>query len=322
MNTFCTKYQSLAIPLRILIAALSILVFASTGAAREISESRTELEGKIDKLASAYQTAPGDVAARRAYADALFKLGNVWQANDVIAPLATSESSNEWDLELGALCAMLTMDLDRAESLFRRLIEIAPKGSSKHDSALSALVLVHYQRQDFESLRKHKLPAESEDSKSPRDLLKYLQAFKGKPYQINWTAADQTAHLPFTNDIKQPGALPEVEVTVNGHTVLLTLDSGGDRLYLDVSVAKKAGIRELVMSKAKYAYTQGKEIDEPQGVADEVELGGVTLRNVPAVVAQWKANGPVTDGVIGTGILKQFLSKTLKELGDLSIIWI
>ena len=297
---------------------LSIIVYASTGVARELTESRTELEARLNTLASAYQIAPGDVATRRAYADVLFKLGNIWKANDVIAPLATSESSNDWDLELGARTALLTMDLDRAERLFWRLADITPKGSKIRASALSALFMVHYQRQDFESLHGHKLDVKN-DAKSPKYLLEYLQAFKGKPYQIKWTAADQTAHLPFTNDVKQPGALPEVEVTVNGHTLLLTLDTGGDRLYLDVSAAKQVGIQELTMSKAKYAYTKGKYIDEPLGVAKKVDLGGVTLRNVPAVAAQWKANGPTTDGVIGTAILKQFLFTIDYEKNEITL---
>ncbi len=318
MNRYCYKQNTPIIALGLVVASLSIFAFASTAQPREIVETRADLEGEIDTLASAYQIAPGDAARRRAYADALFKLGDVWLANDVISPLATSESSNEWDLELGARTALLTMDLDRAERLYRRLAEIAPAGSSMRDSALSALVMVHYQRQDFASLR----DLEEPDRDSPRkggELLEFLQLFEGMPYRIEWAADDHTAHLPFTNDHTQPGALPEVEVTVNGHVFLLTLDTGGDRLYLDVSAAQKAGIRELLVSQAKYAYTQGKWVDEPWGVADEVELGGVTLRNVPVVVAQWKANGPTTDGVIGTAILKQFLSTIDYEAGEITL---
>ena len=64
MTTNRDKPKSLQIPLGVVLASLSIVVFASTGAARELSESRTELEGKIETLASAYHAAPGDVAAR------------------------------------------------------------------------------------------------------------------------------------------------------------------------------------------------------------------------------------------------------------------
>jgi hypothetical protein len=37
-------------------------------------------------------------------------------------------------------------------------------------------------------------------------------------------------------------------------------------------------------------------------------MGQVTLRNVPVIVAKWKAMGLTSDGVITTQILKQFLS--------------
>ena len=281
-----------------------IILGVAPGGARELTEDRLELEARLESLAATYREAPGDAAARRAYADALFKLGNVWQANDVMSPLATPESSNESDLELGARLALLTMDLGRAERLYQRLLDVAPAGSDRHKEAVQNLMLVHYQSQDFGKTKQLTLPKEERISA----LLTFLQKFSGEPYQIAWTASDQIAHLPFTNDVFQPGALPEVEITVNGETVLLTLDTGGDRLYLDVSVAERVGIRELTVSKNKYAYTEGREIDEPLGVADEVELGGVTVRNVPAVVAQWKANGPTTDGVLGTALLKQFLS--------------
>ena len=43
-------------------------------------------------------------------------------------------------------------------------------------------------------------------------------------------------------------------------------------------------------------------------MAHTVQLGNVELRNVPVTIAQWKANGPTTDGVLGTAILKQFLT--------------
>jgi hypothetical protein len=297
------------------LAAVLLLTALPLGA-RELTGVRADLEEVIEGLAAAYRTTPGDVEVRRAYADALFKLGDVWEANDVISPLATADSSNAWDLELGGRTALLTLDLDRAERLYKRLLAIAEPGSDTEKSAQRGLVMVYYQRQDFEGARSIPLPDEDDESRS---FVEWMQLFEGEPYQIEWTAADRTAHLPFTNDIKQPGALPEVELKVNGHKVLLTLDTGGDRLYLDVSVAEKVGMRELTMDKAKYAYTGGKYVDEPLGVVEEVELGGVTLRNVPAVGAHWNANGPTTDGVIGTALLKQFLSTIDYEKKEITL---
>ena len=245
---------------------------------------------------------------RREHAITLFKLGNVWQANDVIAPLAEIGSARYTDLELGARLALLTMDLVRAEKLYTHLAAVTDLDSNQHERAVNGLVMVYYQSGQFDKALRLTLPGNDKQAGSRLTLLKFLQRFQGVPYQTTWQDNNQIAHLPFTNDVHKPGAVPEINIAVNGHVVLLTLDTGGDRLYLDESVAERAGIRELVMHQAKYAYTKGKLVNEPWGVADKVVLGGVTLKQVPTVVAQWKANRPTTDGVIGTALLKQFLS--------------
>ena len=291
----------------------SMVMVSEDSITRELTESRAEVENRLDNLVSTYRVTPKDLNARRAYADTLFKLGNIWQANEVAAPLITARSPSPWDLELVAHIALLMMDLKRAESLYTRLIGVSSEGSDSHTEGLKGLLMVYYQSQDFEKA-KH-LSFTSDDS----SLLRYLKAFEGRPYQMRWTSEDKVAHLPFTNDITRPGALPEVEITVNGEATLLTLDTGGDRLYLDTSVAKKVGIRELTSSQAKYAYTGGKLVQEPLGVADRIELGGVVLANVPTVVARWKAHGPKTDGVLGTAILKQFLSTIDYEKAEITL---
>ena len=111
-----------------------------------------------------------------------------------------------------------------------------------------------------------------------------------------------------TNDITQPGALPVVEIDVNGQPVSLILDTGGDRLYLDKDIYATLGLATLANRQARYAYTGGQTVDEPLGVAGTVKMGGVTLTNVPVIGATWKALGQSSDGVLTTQILKQFLS--------------
>ncbi len=78
-----------------LVAILSALFLVLTVTASELTESRMQLETRLGGLEPACREAPGEVDARRAYADALFKLGNIWQANDVIAPLVTPQSTNQ-----------------------------------------------------------------------------------------------------------------------------------------------------------------------------------------------------------------------------------
>jgi Aspartyl protease len=294
--------------LAVLLVSFAVMLWAATQAFGQ-SKLRSDVEKEFGSLQAAYQVSPGNVQNRRLYADVLFKLGDVWQANDVIAPLATPWSSNLDDLQLGAKLALLTSDYHRAEVLFDRLLEIAPKTSDAHTKAVQGLVMVYYQSNQFAKSKRLSLPpAAADEENNSSDLLTFMQRFPGEPYQIEWATPEKIAHLPMINDIMAPGALPLMRLEVNDQTVEFILDTGGDRLYIDEGVATKLGIKNISERKAKYAYTKGQTVTEPLGVADTVKLGQVTLKNVPVIVAKWKALGLTSDGVITTQILKQFLS--------------
>ena len=83
------------------VGAFALLISTPSEAAGQV-KLRGDVEQELVSIETAYRAAPGDDEARRAYADILFKLGNIWQANDVIAPLATPSSSTIADQELGA----------------------------------------------------------------------------------------------------------------------------------------------------------------------------------------------------------------------------
>ncbi|MDT9599996.1 retropepsin-like aspartic protease [Sphingosinicella rhizophila] len=272
---------------------------------------RQSLEQDLPARASAFQAAPADAAARRAYADMLFKLGDVQRAREIMAPLATSQSSDPRDLKLGGTIDYFLGDYVGAERLFQRMADVSRPGSADHRDAIEGLILVHYQTNQYAKAKTLTLPKSEgagEDDEDLSDLLTFMQRFDGQPYQISWEGSDKVARLPIVNDFAPAGALPVMRLEINGHPVEFILDTGGDRLYIDEGVAARVGIRTISHRKSRYAYTQGKTVDEPLGVADSVRLGGVTLGNVPVIVAKWKAMGVESDGVITTQILKQFLS--------------
>lgn len=285
---------------------LCIMISTSVQAADGV-KLRGEVEKELGPIEDTYRAAPGDDNNRRAYADILFKLGNVWQVNDVIAPLATPWSSNIDHLRLGAKVALLISDYDRAEALLERLRNVAVKGSEAHIEALEGLVMVYYQSNQYTKAKGLELPDQG-DMRGLGDLLTFMQRFEGQPYQIEWATPGKVAHLPIINDFTPAGALPLMKLEVNGHPVEFILDTGGDRLYIDEGVAEKVGIRNIAKRRSKYAYTKGEYVDEPLGVADTVKMGEVTLKNVPVIVAKWKVMGPTSDGVVTTQMLKQFLS--------------
>jgi hypothetical protein len=290
--------------LLLLAFAIIPLVSAKTD---ETKQLRKEIETQLGPAEAAFQATPGNDEKRRTYAHILFKLGHIWQANDVIALLASPRSSNADDLYLGARIALLILDTDRAEVLFKRLLDITEEGTEIHTKALKDLIMTYYQTNQFAKVKDIELPGEDE-IRGIGTLLTFMKRFEGTPYKIEWASPDKVAHLPIINDFTRPGALPLMKLEINGHTVEFILDTGGSRLYIDEAVAAEVGIRKISKRKARYAYTGGELVDEPLGVADTVKMGGVTLKNVPVVVAKWKAMGATSDGVVTTLMLKQFLS--------------
>ena len=266
---------------------------------------RGDVEAALPARQTAFESEPGNNGARRAYAGVLFKLGDIWEADEVIAPLGTDSTCHAGDLRLAARTAYLLGDYERAVTLNERLLDLADEGSDLHDEAIRGLTLAHYQTNDFAGARELPAPTEAEGSAS---LLASMQAFEGEPYGIEWTGDERIAHLPMTNDITQPGALPLVTLEINGEAVELILDTGGDRLYVDKGIYERIGLPTLANREARYAYTGGETVEEPLGVAATVKMGDVTLSNVPVIGATWKALGQTSDGVLTTQILKQFLT--------------
>ena len=267
---------------------------------------RSDVEKELKPIEEAYRLRPDD-NNRRAYANILFKLGDIWKANYVIAPLVTSTSSNLEDLQIGARTAMLLSDYEQAEALFERLLRVADEGSEAYTMGLKGLVMAHYQTNRYSEAKGLTLPKEEEET-GVGTLLTFMRRFEGEPYQVEWWNKERVAHLPIINDFEPPGALPLMKLDINEHSVNFILDTGGDRLYIDKGVFEKVGIRNISRRKARYAYTKGEYVEEPLGVAETVKMGGVSLRNVPVIGAKWKEMGLTSDGVLTTQILRQFLS--------------
>jgi hypothetical protein len=268
---------------------------------------RKELESKLPALEAAYNKMPEDNTNRRSYADLLFKLGNIWQVKDVIAPLATPQSSNIDDLTIGAWSAYMTGSYDRAEVLFLRIKELCSRGSETEKNAVLGLLQTYYQTNRYDKAKAIPIPAE--DGKA-KELFTLMSRFRGNPYQTEWASPDKVAHIPIINDFMKPATLPRVRIEVNGHPLECILDTGADQLIITERFAAKLGLSNIMSRQAKYASTKGKSIEEQIGVADIVKLDKAILRNVPVVYHLTNGNNaePAYDGIISTQLLKQFLS--------------
>jgi len=272
------------------------------------SELRSAVEMRLPAIEAAFLSGPEKTENRRAYADILFRVGRMAQANEVIAPLAGAAAAAIDDVRLGARLAYVLGDYRKAEELFGRLKNIAPPGSEAGSAAIEGLALTYYQTNQYDKAIGLKLSKAERRALEDGSLVDFMRRFSGAPYRIRWASTEKAASLPIVNDFAPAGALPVVKLNVNRQPVELILDTGGDRLYIDEGVARRIGIRTITKRTAKYAYTGGKTVKEPLGFAESVEMGAVTLENVPVIVAKWKALGLTTDGVLTTQILKQFLA--------------
>lgn len=281
---------------------VAVFVIAIGGRAEALQQgekNRGDVLKELEQVESKYQTAPGDDENRRAYADLLFELGEFWKADNVIAPLVAASSTNSDDLGLGARLAYLTGDYPRAEQLYARLRAVADEGSAAHTDAAKGLMMVYYLTREYAKADNLTLPEGEEDAR-----LRFMQRFEGTPYHTEWASADKVATVPFITQ----NPLPLMTIETNGRAMEVILDTGGDMLIVDEGVAKEIGVNVLATRQAKFAYTGGEAVEEGLGQVETIKLGEVTLRNVPVLVLPWKSRGPTSDGVLGTNVLREFLS--------------
>jgi len=146
---------------------------------KKADRTRADIEKQFPAVQKAFKSSPGTPENRRAYAKVLFELGNIWQANDVIAPFATPSATNLSDLALGAKLALLTMDLKRSEVLFQRLMALSEKGSESNDKAVKGLMLTYYQANQYPKTKV--LPIiKKKDKPQLEGFLRALMTFQGK----------------------------------------------------------------------------------------------------------------------------------------------
>ena len=244
--------------------ALFIMV-GTTAAAQQREKNRGDFLKELAQAETDYQSAPGDNSNRRVYADALFKLGEFWRANDVIAPLATTSSINTADLLLGARLAYMTGDYTRAEALFTHIRTVSDEDSEAHGDAAEGLMMVYYQTNQYAKATSVTLPEGAD-----RSLLEFMQRFEGTPYQVEWGSVEKVASLSFSTQ----DPLPLMMLEINGHAVEFILDTGGDRLIVDEGIAERVGVDVLATTRAKYAFTGGKDVRRDLGRVGKRQDGG------------------------------------------------
>jgi hypothetical protein len=95
--------------------------------------------------------------------------------------------------------------------------------------------------------------------------------------------------------------LPHVAMTVKGRTGIFLIDTSLDEIVIDRDFAKLARLTGFGLRTTAYS------VSYDESIADEVELGKLTVRNVPAHLGKLNPNSRVrADGAIGVGFLMHF----------------
>jgi hypothetical protein len=127
-------------------------------------------------------------------------------------------------------------------------------------------------------------------------LTMMMRAFDGPPYRVIPGSFGETS-LPFLQH--EPWELPRVSIAVNGIRFLAKVDTGGDLFSLPWPEARRLGIEPAATASSWFA--GGKRARTGFARLDDLELGGITVANVPVSLNN------VDCPVIGTGLLRQFL---------------
>jgi hypothetical protein len=301
-------------PIAVIAVTTGLVLGALTGASAEerrvvmgqprgdAVSSRSELMEMVKAAEAAHAASPGDADARLEYARLTYQSGDFVGALDLLEPLvATSRSEGtEPTVDTLLLAARIKYLLGRygeAEELLHRVLAIEPG----NPSALSKLVFVYYQTNQYDKCRT--LPADAMGGmKLPH--LDLMLAFEDEPYRAVWEEGD-AATVPFL--VTDP--LPVIEVEVDGRKVTALVDTGGDCFILDPGIASELGIEVVASMMGMFA--GGMEAEVGFARAKTLRLGGVTLHSVPISVLPtggMEIGGHRLEGIVGTGVLKQFLS--------------
>jgi tetratricopeptide (TPR) repeat protein len=258
---------------------------------------RSEVLKELAQAETAFHQSPASVDLRKKYAALLFQTGDFRKAGEVVGPLVKMSSPDIDVLSLGARLAYLAAEYKSAEKAYQRILDVAAKNPKEYAEAVRGLALTYFQTHEYSKVKR--LP----DVPDLRPFLEMMKKFPERPYRIEWTNKEKTATVPYAVE----GMLPTVPVMVNGKPLKFILDTGGNLFYIDKKIAEEVGLEKLAAQKAAYAYTDGQEVEEFLGRAESVTLGEVTIRNVPFTLAEWKSRGILSDGVITTQVLKEFL---------------
>lgn len=273
--------------------------------------TRADLEADVAGLEARFNRGPDDPEARLEYAALLFRLGDFARARELVTPLADDPEALPEVLELASRSAYVLGSYDEAERLYLRLIDVADGDEQVLANAWEGLLRTYYQTNRFDRIREALSLPES-------TVYRLASAFETNPYETQWEGQEKESVVP----LLMTDPLPLLTIEVNRVPIIVFIDTGADMLTLDPEIADALGIEPLASRQGRFAGGQQAEVSYAR--ADSVSLGTVTLRGVPIAALPTKrfssgfdGGKVIVGGILGTSILRQFLSTIDYEDGRL-----
>jgi len=288
---------------RMRLVGACVVVLAMTTAAAQPSGmppdrgNRGDLLKQLAQAEATWRSGPGAEATME-YATRLLEAGRFERSREVVSSLLDNGDRPPDAMHLAARLAYYMGDYDSAGRLFTEVLETDPQNAR----AALGLVMTHYQTNEFD--QGAALPDElfAGRSLAHRDIMRAMDGTE--PYRVCWSDGPK-AEVPFLD----VDPLPVVEVEINGRSIFAIIDTGADMFVLDTEIAREMGMETVASMPAMFA--GGMQGELGFSVADSLRLGGVTLRNVPVSMlptTPLSLTDRTIGGIIGVGILKQFLS--------------
>ncbi|WP_058910154.1 retropepsin-like aspartic protease [Entomohabitans teleogrylli] len=262
----------------------------------------------IDEKRQRLQEEPQNSALRLDLARDELLSGNIEEARANLRLLLSdpqTESEATWQT---GLIHYLYGEYATAEKYFSALKQAAPH----YLKSKIGLLYVYYQTGQYARARYLFTDEQRASLSQSNDALVSLMHAYGedKPYRTEWYA--EKAVLPFIS----MNHLPIVSVRVNGYPINVFIDTGADLFVLKSDMATKLGLKPLASFTGTYA--GGKTAEIGYSRLQALNLGDVTLHDVPVDIAEFPDSWVFTDettgekievnGILSTGVFRQFLT--------------
>ncbi len=257
--------------------------------------------------ASSGLAAPIQPTVTKAMAEALFVAGQFPQAKGTYSYLLSRSPRDSQAMMRVGQIDLYANELDAAKTMLTKAIVANPNATE----AKVLLAETYYRDDDFPNAVKALQSAGSAAAKLPTIasystlILDKLQSFgTTRPYAIS--APGQRTVLKFI----KTDPLPIVHVKVDGKDAVFFIDTGGDEVIVDATLAKELHVPRYANRKALFAGGQIGTVGS--GKIASLTLGDWQVQQVPVQIIDTRrlssAFGVRIDGCLGTVILSHFLA--------------